>query len=340
MCPKCTASMSSYDSHPALPCFGAQPPMLRQALDGRGNPDINLDPTMSFYRYRETGSGNNIQVPISKGLIRRIIARVPLLITRGSNDNLLPGISLIPDGNGNWTHTDNNGNVIVFQQDRYTKTNKLMWKYFMKYYTYNTTTASKNATEKTNRHTMNCWIPFKNGGGETYFERQQTEFTKGYAYGAETWVNGADIPGSFVPFSGRKYIRIVNNNGSLDTILWWIPTNLLDTFCFPNPDQITTRTSGTLVVDIKALDTLNNNIRPIYNDLTIPFGISRQVIVQLFPNEVWRSMVDTLLSGPNVNGHEFGKSTNFRMGNRSPDNICLYGTEQPILGQDYFPGER
>ena len=41
-------------------------------------------------------------------------------------------------------------------------------------------------------------------------------------------------------------------------------------------------------------------------------------------------------------GTNISDITMWSLGARSPDNICLYGmeTEAPVLGQDYFPGDR
>ena len=170
-------------------------------------------------------------------------------------------------------------------------------------------------------------------GSESDFQRQtDADAANPIQSTGCNWVEtGADRPGAWLPYNLIKYHK--------DTFDGYIPIKRRDTICFMNPEPKTERTSGLMDLKIEAIDTFTFTVRMLVPNIIIPFGNSNKAIINLNTDEIFRINLNFPSTSANVNGFSPLKSRPFRLGNRSPDNICLYGGESPVFGLDYFPGD-
>lgn len=330
----------------ALPCYGTQPPMLRDSLGP------NITRIGNQFRYINS-SGQLVYQNQSRGLARKYIARVPVLNENGRRDGLESDLSLygklVPLADGfQWRHVDAVGQVTIYQQRRYPRKQssdrKPMWRYFSKYYYYNLSAPSREHISKNaDKLTSNCWVP--DSASKSLWDAQNRADSSNRVTNAN-WLEGADQPGLAIPYiicdgwdekdDEVPCHDIINQFGELTSIRpRYLANEFTGSFCLQN------FTDMPLNLDVWLVNLTTGFLieRMSESEYLLP-GFSSNIPYNRLPNQGFA--VEITGTGVILSQGDAGifHVIDPIIGNRSPDNICRYGTEFPKLNVDYFPGDK
>jgi len=305
---------------PVLFCDGASDPaILRNNL----GPGIIFNPLTLSFDYTDT-AGANISRPFTSGLIRTFFARVPDLRNNSNNNGVSPNAAtfntLVDLGNQQWRHTGGDGRIKIYTQRTERDSNKPIWRYFKKKYFYNVKRKSREQGAICNEDFPNsCWIEIPSSLDLDFDNQGRWNNNGGVSHIA--WVEGADRPRNRVPlqrgpaFGGRSVWISPNRTGCL----------IVDFDDDPSPAIF----GNVLAFTPAGVSRVLFANPAITADLSVPYNLNPGEFIAFRTTAldiVW-SLFNTIPGRLGIT-----RGADFQ---RSPDNICLYGTEFPMLGIDY-----
>jgi len=200
------------------------------------------------------------------------------------------------------------------------RSGELRWRYFRKRYYYNVSIRSRQNINTANQNFNNsCWEELLSGELWQKFD----DIINRNEVGFISWVKSAERPGTPIPLNrimlptGVGAFQAPAVNGCI-SISYNAPLPL-------NGQLNEVNTVGAIV-------RLINNFPAIANPIISPYVITLGNFIQWVPGPTATGVAPGLTTFSELNVPQIiGTDLNAR----SPDNICLYGTEMPVLGVDY-----